>query len=156
MLYEVITELNGQFTYQSDVTELPIKMPGMPELPKDRYNGTIDFTQLIYDGGYIKQLKELQASTLEINNAQTASYNRQLKDRISSLYLGILLLEENLNLTNVFIRDIELNIEKLTNLLTGGLALQKDIDNLEVEHINAEQRIIEIQANRKNLSYNFV
>ncbi len=144
-------ELNGQFTYQSDVTELPIKMPGMPELPKDRYNGTIDFTQLIYDGGYIKQLKELQASTLEINNAQTASYNRQLKDRISSLYLGILLLEENLNLTNVFIRDIELNIEKLTNLLTGGLALQKDIDNLEVEHINAEQRIIEIQANRKNL-----
>jgi len=41
--------LNGQATYQSAVTEIPIKVPGFtaPVIPKAQYKLTIDANQLI-------------------------------------------------------------------------------------------------------------
>jgi len=45
--------VNGQATYQSDVTSIPVKIPGMNiEAPsKDQYKLTAELSQILYDGG---------------------------------------------------------------------------------------------------------
>ena len=48
--------LNGQSTYQSDVTELVVEIPNLRTNPinKDQYKTFVDINQLIYDGGASK------------------------------------------------------------------------------------------------------
>ena len=61
-------DLNAQATYQSEVTQLPIKIPNVVVNPlnKDQYRATLDINQLIYNGGVIDanaKLKEAQIKT---------------------------------------------------------------------------------------------
>ncbi|HEX2847143.1 MAG TPA: TolC family protein, partial [Chitinophagaceae bacterium] len=55
-------QLNGQASYQSDVTKVDIPLPGItvPALSKDQYKITADLSQTIYDGGTVKAQKEWQ------------------------------------------------------------------------------------------------
>src|SRR5690606_33585238 len=46
-------ELQGESTYQSDVTELPLQLPGadLPTPARTRYQVALNADQLLYDGG---------------------------------------------------------------------------------------------------------
>ena len=50
----------GQASYQSAVTKIPIKIPGMdvPEISKDQYKVYGEVSQWLYDGGLIKEQKK--------------------------------------------------------------------------------------------------
>jgi outer membrane protein TolC len=50
--------LNGQATYQSEVTQVKIPVPGVniDPLSKDQYRVLADVNQTLYDGGLIKQV----------------------------------------------------------------------------------------------------
>jgi outer membrane protein TolC len=52
--------INGQASYQSAVTAIPIKIPGVdiPTLSKDQYKLYGEIDQTVYDGGEIKQQKQ--------------------------------------------------------------------------------------------------
>ena len=89
-------DLNAQATYQSDVTQLPIKLPNVTVNPfnKDQYRATLDVNQLIYNGGLIEantKLKEAQTLTQK-QQVEVSLY--QLKTKINQLYFSILLLQE--------------------------------------------------------------
>lgn len=49
--------LSAKASYQSDVTELPVKIPGveLKRLPKDQYQVMLELQQKIWDGGGIRQ-----------------------------------------------------------------------------------------------------
>ncbi len=53
--------LSGQATYQSAVTEVPIKIPQFQfeSLSKDQYRALLDINQAVYDGGNIKSQKSI-------------------------------------------------------------------------------------------------
>ena len=53
------SRLNGQATWQSDVTSVPIKLPNfeISPPPKDQYKLTLDMTQTIWDGGVTEKQK---------------------------------------------------------------------------------------------------
>ena len=61
--------VNGQASWQSDVTQLPVKIPGIniPTTNKDMYKLTLDVNQLIFDAGTNKRLEELEKINLELN-----------------------------------------------------------------------------------------
>ena len=54
--------VSGQATYQSDVTQVTIPVPGISITPpsKDQYKIIAEANQLIYDGGIIKDQKNIQ------------------------------------------------------------------------------------------------
>ena len=58
--------INGQATYQSEVTELPIKinLPGIniEGLDKDQYKATADVNQILFEGGNISAQKNVARS----------------------------------------------------------------------------------------------
>ena len=60
--------LSGQATYQSDVTEVKVPIPGVTITPpsKDQYKILADVNQLIYDGGIIKEQKNMQQLKIKL------------------------------------------------------------------------------------------
>ena len=48
--------LNGQATYQSDVTKIGLSLPNMniPTVDKDQYKFYLDLKQIIWDGGLVR------------------------------------------------------------------------------------------------------
>ena len=76
--------INGQSTYQSDVTSLPIKIPNInvQETSKDQYKLVLDVQQLIYNGGIVTLQKKIVRSNADSEKQQTLVEQAKLRDRI--------------------------------------------------------------------------
>ena len=61
--------LSAKASYQSDVTELPVKIPGveLKRLPKDQYQVMLELQQKIWDGGGIRMQKKKATAEAEID-----------------------------------------------------------------------------------------
>jgi outer membrane protein TolC len=138
----------GQATYQSDVTKIPIKLPGadIPVLSKDQYRMYVEATQVIYDGGMIRQQKALLETNGKIEEQRLEVELYKLKDRINQLFFGILLTGEQLKQNALLQDDIQRAIHKAQALAENGTALKSSVAMLQAELIKAKQRSIELQA----------
>jgi len=140
--------INGQATYQSDVTEIPIKQPGttVPTLDKDQYKLYAEVNQTLFDGG----VKKLEKHSVE-NNAAVEQQKLEvelykLNDRINQLFFGILLANEQLAQTDILKKDIQLGITKINAAIANGTALKSSADALQAELLKADQRAIELKS----------
>lgn len=143
----------GQATYQSDVTSVPVKIPGIDiESPaKDQYKITAELSQLLYDGGATAAQKNVQNvnALVEEQRAEVDLY--KVKERINQLYLGILLLDEQLKQVELVKNDIRLGIKRVEAQVQNGTAFRSNQLMLEAELLKNDQRTIELRANRKGL-----
>jgi outer membrane protein TolC len=140
--------INGQATYQSDVTEVPIKLPNMtvPSLSQDQYKIYAEVNQTLFDGG-IKKLEKQSAETSAAVDQQKLEVELyKLKERINQLFFGILLVNEQLAQTNILKKDIELGITKINAAIANGTALKSSADALQAELLKADQRSIELRS----------
>lgn len=143
--------LNGQASYQSDVTQIPIKLPNIIiENPgRDQYRVYAEVTQSLYDGGISKQQKQLleNSTTIEAQKVDIELY--KLKERITQLFFGILLINEQLNQVQIIKNDIHSGINKVEGAVTNGAALKSSADILKAELLKNEQHETELKAGRK-------
>ncbi len=143
----------GQATYQSAVTSVPVKIPGIniEDPSKDQYKITAEVSQLLYDGGSMAAQKNMQQvnGLVEDQKAEVELY--KLKERINQLYLGILLVDEQLKQTELLKKDLRLGIQRVSAQVQNGTALRSNQLVLEAELLKNDQRTIELQANRKGL-----
>lgn len=143
--------ISGQATYQSDVTQVPISLPGLelPQLSKDQYRLYGEINQPITDLATVKYRKEvIQGNTLvEHQKAEVELY--QLRERINQLFFGILLIDAQMAQTELFRKDIQAAIDKTRVAIDNGISLQSSVDILEVEQLKSDQRMTELAANRK-------
>ena len=141
----------GQATYQSDVTEIPIKIPNttIPSISKDQYKIYTEVNQTIFDGGVIKiQKQSIEANAVvEDQKLEVELYN--LKERINQLFFGILLMNEQYALTEILVKDIQIGITKNNAAIANGTALKSSSDVLQVELLKVNQHGTEIKAARK-------
>ncbi|MCW3102848.1 MAG: outer rane efflux protein [Bacteroidetes bacterium] len=132
----------GKATYQSEVVEFLGN-----SFPHDSYITALDLEQTVYDGGQIKQQKNLDRlnSETELLKNQVELY--KLADRITQLYSNILLLRENTKTLNVYKDDISNKKKILSASVANGLSLQSNLDALEAEELKTEQSLIEAKEN---------
>ncbi|HDO27702.1 MAG TPA: hypothetical protein ENH02_06255, partial [Bacteroidetes bacterium] len=86
--YYPTLNLNGQASWQSDVTKVPVPpIPGfdMPVLDKDWYKINLDVNQMIYDAGVTSGQKNVELAKLAVNNQKVQIDIYQLKERINNL-----------------------------------------------------------------------
>lgn len=140
----------GQATYQSAVTEIPIKVPGttIPTLSKDQYRLYGEVNQLLYDGGLIEQQKQLQKGNENIEQQRLQTELYKLKERINQLFFGSLLIDEQLKQNSLLIKDIQLGLNKVEAAITYGTALKSNADVLKADLLKNNQRVIELNAAR--------
>jgi outer membrane protein TolC len=146
--------LTAKATYQSEVTKLPITIPGMtiPELTKDQYQAAVELSQLLWDGGVIKaQKKSIQASTeAEKQKLEVDLY--ALNERVNQLFFGIMLLNEQLIQLQILQNELSVNYKRVEAYKQNGVANQSDLDAIQVEQINATQRETEIKSTKKSFA----
>jgi len=145
--------VNGQVTYQSDVINIPVSIPNVKidPLSKDQYKIWADVNQLIYDGGITKAQQSLQEAGTKVDEQKLEVELYKLKDRISQLYLGILLLDAQLKQVDLVKSDIETGLKSVQAQVNNGTAFKSGVLVLQAQLLQTDQRAIELSANRKGL-----
>lgn len=145
--------LGAQATYQSEVTQLPIKLPNITvdPLSKDQCRALLDVNQLIYDGGVIRQQQSLQHLGEKIASQQVAIELQKLRERINQIYLGALLLEYQLGQTAIVEKDLQAGLSRIKAQVSNGTAVKAAQASIEAELIRNQQRAIEISFSKQGL-----
>jgi outer membrane protein TolC len=143
--------LSAQATYQSDVTKVDVPIPGItiPSPNKDQYKIVADVNQLVYDGGVIKQQKNIQQLNDEVEQQKIEVQLYQVKDRINQLFLGILFLDEQLKQVDLIKADLNTGLKKVEAQVNNGVSLKSNLNVLQAEILKADQRAIELKSSRK-------
>lgn len=142
---------SAKATYQSDVTEIPIKMPNLTieGLTKDQYQAVAEVNQVIWDGGAVKAQQQVTKANAEAEKQKLETDLYALRERVNQLFFGILLIDEQLKQNDLLQKELQTNLDKITAYKNNGVANQSDIDALNVEVLNAQQRRIELNAAKK-------
>jgi outer membrane protein TolC len=139
----------GQATYQSAVTQLPKTLPGGPLISKDQYKIYTEVYQPVTEGRTIKEQKGLAVAHAAAEQQKIEVELYQLKDRINQLFFGILLIDAQIQQSELLKKDIRAGIDKTNAAIANGTALKSNADLLQAELLKADQHTIELQANRK-------
>ena len=139
-------------TYQSDVTEIPISFPGISidPLSKTQYSAAIAVNQTIWDGGVTgTSKKEAQAKAIsDVKELEVELYT--IKDRVSNIYFGALLIDQYLKETEVLGRELERMQTKVFVLIASGVADSSDLYSIQAQTITLSQRTKELQNNKES------
>lgn len=140
--------INGQATYQSEVTEIPVKLPNtiIPALSKDQYKIYAEVNQTVFDGGVKRLQKQSIDADAAVDQQKIEVELYKLKERINQLFFGILLANEQLSQTEILKKDIQLGISKTNAAIANGTALKSSADALQAEFLKTNQRSIELKS----------
>ena len=143
--------VTGQATYQSDVTSLPVSLPGIKieALTKDQYKAVADVSQVVYDGGVMSAQAGIQKASAEIDDQKIEIELLKVKDRINQIYFGILLLDRQIAQTKLIKSDLNSSMDKMNAALANGTATKTGAEVLKAELLKADQREIELKSSRK-------
>ncbi len=94
MAYLPQVTLQAKASYQSEVTEIPISLPGVNIEPfnKDQYNAVMQVDQVIWDGGATASRKNMikKESDLEKSRLDVDMY--AVRERVNQVYFGVVLM----------------------------------------------------------------
>ena len=143
--------LSAKASYQSDVTEIPVKLPGvdLKGLSKDQYQVMLELQQKIWDGGGIRMQKKQTIAEAEVEKEKLNVDMYALNDRVNQLYFGILLLDEQLKQNQLLQEDLGRTHQQVSNYIANGIANQSDLDAVSVEILNTKQKRIELESSRQ-------
>lgn len=142
--------LSAKASYQSEVTELPVAIPGVDikGMSKDQYQVMLELQQQIWDGGGIRMQKKQTEAEAEINREKLNVDMYSLNSRVNDLYFGILMLDEQLAQNALLQDELGRNFRQITAYVENGIANQADLDAVKVEQLNTRQKRVELISSR--------
>lgn len=147
--------INGQATYQSDVTELPIKIniPGLAinPLSNDQYRIVADVNQILFDGGNVHQQKILVKANEQVEQEKVNAELQKMREKVRQLYLGVLMMDEQLRQVDLIESDLQQGILKIQSAVKNGTALRSQLAVLQAEQHKNNQRRTELLSTRSTL-----
>jgi outer membrane protein TolC len=159
-------QLNGQATYQSDVTKVDVEIPSFylpppidmevsptpletPFPSNDQYKFTMDVYQVIYDGGLTGKQKKVDLASYEIEKTQVEVELHQLKENINQVYFSIIIIQENKKLLSILKDELLTKLKDIEVAVENGVALSSEADILKAEIIRVEQQLDEATIQKK-------
>lgn len=142
-------DLNTRASWQSEVTQLALKLPGFagPEpLSKDQYKAYVDIKQKLYDGGVAKKRQELEETDRLISKQQNETDLYKIKETVNMLYFNVLILQENLRIIELKKSTLDERIKIVGSAVSNGVALPNELDQLKAEKLMTEQQETELKA----------
>lgn len=150
--------ISGQATYQSATPTYPevfdafIALSGIDMLGIDKfqYKAAIDVNQTIWDGGYSKANLDIAKADAKAERKQNEIALYDLQSRVNDIYFGVLLLEERKAQTENLIEILESNLNRMRVYQRNDIAMQSDVDAIEVELLSAKQNLAQITSSLKS------
>lgn len=143
--------ISGKATWQSEVVEMPMDIPGMDiNIPRDQYGLTAEFTQQIWDGGTSRSQKELAEAGAEVKKTQLETNLWSIRSRVQNVFLGIILIDKQLELNRLLRESLERSSEEVKSRMEAGVALPSDLDQVSVNILSCLQQRASLDADRKS------
>jgi outer membrane protein TolC len=141
----------GQASRQSDVTSIPISLPGVdiPQLSKNQYRIYGEVTQPLTDLVTVNRQKQIQEANSKIQEQSLEVELYKLRDRINQLFFGALLVDEQQRQNDLLKKDIQTGIDRTRAAVAHGVEFKSNADKLQAELLKADQRTIELKSTRK-------
>ncbi len=147
--------LNGQASYQSDVTKVAISVPGIniPSVGKDQYKVYLDFKQTIWDGGLSKAKEALNQAETAGNLQQTEVELYQVKEKVNQFFFNSFLIQENLKILDKKAETLTERKTQVESAVNNGVVLSSELDQILAELISTKQMETELKSNRETVLY---
>ncbi len=150
----------AQASYQSAVTAFPDQMQSMYQqmginmqgLKKDQYRVGIDVQQTVYDGGAIKNQKEVIRQKGNVEAAQNEVNLYNVRKRVNEMYFALLLLDDQIQLNRDLQELLNGNEKKLSSMFKNGTAAESDYQNIKAERLNVIQQLTNLQSQRQTMA----
>ena len=150
----------AQATYQSAVTAFPDQMQSMYQqmginmqgLKKDQCRVGIDVQQTVYDGGAIKNQKEVVRQKGNVEAAQNEVNLYNVRKRVNEMYFALLLLDDQIQLNRDLQELLNGNEKKLSSMFKNGTAAESDYQNIKAERLNVIQQLTNLQSQRQTMA----
>lgn len=145
--------LNAQASYQSDVTQVDISVPGVtiPEPAKDQYKMYLDARQNIWDGGLVKAGEILEKAQYQTNQQGVEVELYKIQEQVNNLFFNSFILQENLNILKRKQETLESKKLRMESGVRNGRMLQSNLDQILAELIRVRQQQIELQSDRETM-----
>lgn len=144
--------ITGEASYQSEVTWFPGDLPfntGMEKPAKDQYRATLGIQQTLFDGNRSRSNKIVERLNTQEQQQLNEADLLNVEYQVIQVYFSGLLQQkakENLLLTK---KVIEERIKHAQSALRNGMALQRDLNLLEVQLRTIEKQITEATVNQQ-------
>ena len=144
------SRINGQATWQSDVTSVPIKLPNfeLTPPPKDQYKLTLDVTQTIWDGGLTEKQKSATLANQQVEQQRVVVDLYRIREQVSNLYFGALFAERQLRNFEILQQELNAKLLKTKASVQNGVAIRSNVLSLEARILEVEQQLLETQKRR--------
>ena len=146
--------ITGQATYQSETIDfsesigrLPLPIT-LPTVSKDQYKVVGEVSQLLYNGGATRAQKQLikAQSAVQAQAVETQLYT--LKQRVSNLYVGVLLIDAQLSQNQLNVETVQSQLEKAEVALKNGTTLPSNVAELKAELVRLAMQRTEYEATK--------
>ena len=146
-------DFNAEAIWQSDVTKVNIPLPGIatPMPDNDNYKLAVDLSQLIWDGGATKSMQQLEEENRRIDQNKVESEIYTQKERVASLFFGILSIDLANRQRNLMACELDKRIDELEAGVKAGVVLESSVNTLKAERLRLAQSIDANLAQRSGL-----
>ena len=150
--------VGGSATWQSDVTQLDLPVPGVEiePLPKDQYKLTLDLQQTLWDFGGTADRKRVAETRARLRQRQVDVEWHQIRNRIVQLYFTGVVQQQLRAQAHTLDGYLATTVEKAQVALAQGVVTERDVllaraRKLQARHalVNAEARL---QGVRRSLA----
>lgn len=143
--------VNAQATHQSDVTTLPVRIPGsdVPTPPYSRFQLTLDLEQSIYDASATPARRAVERARLGEAESDVNVQLHRLRQDVNVAVFTTLLLQERLAELDVVRDDIGQRLTEARARVREGSALSRDTSTLVAERLRIDETHAEVDANRR-------
>lgn len=115
-------------------------------LGKLQYKVGIDLNQTIWDGGASRAQREVTRCQTDVDRTSLDVEMYGIRQRVESLYFGILLLQSQIDQTVSSVGVYEANLKRLRSMFANGTAMQSDVDLVEAQLLSITQQLTSARA----------
>jgi outer membrane protein TolC len=143
--------VNGWASHQSDVTRPSLNIPGevFPDLPRNRWESTVDVEQLLYDGGSLSRRRRLEQARSGESAAGITADLYGLRSEVNTAFFSAFLLQQRSAEYDALITDLDARLASARARVEAGTALSRDAAEVEAERIRASLDREQARASRR-------
>lgn len=119
------------------------------EMKNEVYGASLTVNQVIYDGGAIGAQRRVARAKSQMEEAQMDVQLYNINERVEQLYFGILMIDEQMKQVALLQDNLSLSEKTVNSLMRNGLANQGDLEQVQVNQVQAEQQLVNLKTMRK-------
>ena len=142
--------LNGQATYQSDVTKVDISMPNVsiPSVSKDQYKTYAEFRQSFWDGGLTSASQALEDAVLNSNLSELEVELYKLNEQVVQAFFTVLAMEQQNEVLEAQKKVLQEKLKVVQSGIRNQTIEKSSALSIEAEIITLEQNELQLEAGK--------